>query len=114
MNERIKELLKLELNQVFFFKNKEYHFYNDILLENFKLGVQIATSILSNNNGWISIDDKLPPQTGDYLVYDTFLGITITRFYPSLIFGNKEMEKWSFGNLANVTHWQYLPNEPKG
>lgn len=108
MNERIKELLKLELNQVFFFKNKEYHFYNDILLENFKLGVQIATSILSNNNGWISIDDDTPKIKGRYLCYYPKSDKqAVEPFMLDDMLNNKEYMK-----ALGISHWQPTPPNP--
>lgn len=106
MNERIKELLKLELNQVFFFKNKEYHFYNDILLENFKLGVRIATSILTENSGWVDIDNP-PKKSGRYLC-QLKLRDGITKIEINYLFSDDNDYNKKF---LGVTHWQYLPDE---
>lgn len=60
-------------------------------------------------NQWISVDDKLPDDCVEVLVYDTDCGIVI---------GWYDKEKGDFAAdfislLDAVTHWQPLPEPPK-
>lgn len=66
-------------------------------------------------NGWISVDDKLPKDFEKVLLlcdkYGEKTFQEIGYFNPELAknFDRKE----SFSIHAFVTHWQYLPDEPK-
>lgn len=50
---------------------------------------------------WISVKDKLPDTTGNYLVYN---GAVI---YCSFLNSNKQWNSWS-----DITHWMPLPEPP--
>ena len=62
---------------------------------------------------WISVDDRLPEEKSNYIVYykhafcddENHVGICVC-FYD----GNE----FEMDFLHKVTHWQYLPQPPKG
>ena len=62
-------------------------------------------------SGWISVEERLPEESGDYLTYHG-------RFYMEIYF-NADLCMWNvrFDDLENeiksVTHWQPLPEPPK-
>jgi len=53
--------------------------------------------------GWISVEDRLPEESGVYIVHDISMGIRV--FY----FGKGEVRSGWFG----VTHWMLLPEPPE-
>ncbi len=55
------------------------------------------------NNGWISVDERLPNKDGWYLVYFRFL-CEIKKF------SNGEWQNQRLG--SKITHWQPLPQPP--
>ena len=60
-------------------------------------------------NQWISVDDKLPDDCVEVLVYDTDCGIVIGWY-------DKETGDFAadfISLLDAVTHWQPLPESPK-
>ena len=60
-------------------------------------------------NQWISVDDKLPDDCVEVLVYDTDCGIVIGWY-------DKETGDFAadfISPLDAVTHWQPLPEPPK-
>lgn len=65
---------------------------------------------------WISCDDRLPETDGYYLVYgaeyDFFSGEEIP-YYGMLQYSLKH-KAWNTKAPINVTHWQLLPEPPKG
>lgn len=74
-----------------------------------KESVQLAMDILQKqlNNGWISVEDRLPEKSDYYLVYcGDYDGVRIIRFERL-----KTKVKWI--SKSNVTHWQPLPEPPK-
>lgn len=61
----------------------------------------------SSDNGWISVDDELPPNGGDFwLVYTDKGRIAECRYFS---------DEWitTYCNNERVTHWQPLPKRPK-
>ena len=64
---------------------------------------QQAENFLAMNPGWISVKERLPEETGSYLVHDISMGIRV--FY----FGKGEVRSGWFG----VTHWMPLPEPPE-
>ena len=70
-------------------------------------------------NDWISVDDKLPDEDGEYLIsmyhrfmiggiYKKYTGRFVAKYYA-------EYKEWRIMNdvCTTVTHWQYLPELPK-
>ncbi|STY93185.1 DUF551 domain-containing protein [Moraxella bovis] len=61
------------------------------------------------NNGWISVDDRLPPLETVVLVYQRPLRYVLTAEYLG--------DRYEFSELmphdTRVTHWQPLPKPPK-
>lgn len=61
---------------------------------------------------WISVTERLPKQSGKYLVYSRKSGLVYqTKFYtyPE----NKGGHWGQKDNGKNITHWMYLPEPPK-
>lgn len=60
-------------------------------------------------DGWISVDDKLPPLEAVVLVYQRPLRYVLTAEYF--------VDRWEFSELmphdTRVTHWRPLPKSPK-
>lgn len=64
---------------------------------------------------WVSVDDKLPEDSGEYLVYivannEPKNKSIITLYYTNL---SKRFVYYDNDNLFTVTHWCYLPEKPK-
>ena len=64
------------------------------------------------NNGWISIEDRLPDNVKDVIVYDEF-GWVYPAYYHTF------NECWIYSFTAErcnhkITHWTPLPKPPKG
>ena len=66
------------------------------------------------NDGWISVDDRLPEKTGRYLVHTSCIAnyrpLKDNVFVAGFVNGDWVFEGWE-SNL--VTHWQHLPEPPK-
>lgn len=68
----------------------------------------------NNVNGWISVDDRLPKEKGDYLVayhpchwdnVDDEICVGIDNF--------RGKTAWAKKKYRRVTHWMPLPEPPK-
>lgn len=63
--------------------------------------------------GWVSVKDRLPEETGEYLfVYD--------NYYVTIGWFNAYKAEWRLGlsrigpiGPENITHWMPLPESPK-
>ena len=62
---------------------------------------------------WISVDDRLPENADTVLCFMKFGGQRILQWdeASSWWLGYGSGDDWK---KADVTHWQYLPNPPKG
>lgn len=70
--------------------------------EEFLDSLDMAIAALREQPRWISVEERLPAETGVYLVHDISMGIRV--FY----FGKGEVRSGWFG----VTHWMPLPEPP--
>ena len=93
----------------------------------------IANYLISHGvtvHEWISVKDRLPEEDGKYLVFEQSSGRTNT----SILWFAKDARKvdrydfkgrwknawyeydseWGHYTVNSVTHWQYLPQPPKG
>lgn len=80
-------------------------------------GFLTAFSIVKQHQGesdWVSVDERLPDESGEYLVYcigDS--GFAKDRKARSVMLFNVEKNIWaSLSPIFKVTHWQALPNPP--
>lgn len=86
----------------------------DYLLDN---GVTFAKD--TNVHSWIPVTERLPEESGSYLVTTTTGAVTTARFYvgktyPPTHYRPTEYTsptKWQ--SNRNVTHWMPLPEPPK-
>lgn len=72
------------------------------------------------DDGWISVDDRLPESGDVVLVYDVDGGSVTNdktecykkcRFKKGKFWIEEEYDSWE---IDGTTHWQALPNPPKG
>ena len=102
---------------------------------NFQKGFieKIASNLIAHGvtvQEWISVKDRLPEEDGKYLVFEQSSGRTNT----SILWFAKDARKvdrydfkgrwknawyeydseWGHYTVNSVTHWQYLPQPPKG
>lgn len=60
---------------------------------------------------WISVEDALPRNTGEYLCFVKVHGVRIRRF--SIYCNGTRSNWWSNGTATKkVTHWMPLPDAP--
>lgn len=77
--------------------------------DGFLSGMKKAIDIVKNHKGWISVDYKLPKQSGYYLIY------CFNRFYEY----HEIRIKYFSGEYfitdpdVDVLYWQPLPKDPK-
>lgn len=60
-----------------------------------------------NGDKWISVEDRLPEETGKYLVSTKNGVVYQTKYYSGGKWGQKDKGK-------NITHWMPMPDAPKG
>lgn len=64
---------------------------------------------------WISVDERLPEKSGDYLTYHN--GVITALMYSKRhkLFNAEDTldEKFSKANCIEVSHWMPLPQPPK-
>lgn len=67
--------------------------------------------------GWISVKDRLPDKSGEYLVYSEFKYCFIVEYSKKhdLFNASDEMTVNEANNMAvgRVTHWMPLPEPPE-
>ena len=66
---------------------------------------------MSDNNGWISVKEKLPKEHGKYLTFGEWDGQFIAIFHYGNWYHDYESEDTIITNYT--THWQELKNDPK-
>lgn len=80
----------------------------------------MANAIINNDyrkqSKWISVDERLPEKSGDYLTYHN--GVITALMYSKRhkLFNAEDSldEKFSKANCIEVSHWMPLPEAPKG
>ena len=107
VREKLVELLKSVLpnfrNNMAYWGEKPIYEFADCLLAN---GVTVQE--------WISVDDRIPENSGKYLVvyrnkYNGSTSIAIKAYIKCRV-----GEWWSNDYVYDVTHWMPLPKPPKG
>lgn len=65
-------------------------------------------------DGWISVDNRLPNSDGEFMVYrpDAHLKPACDRNVRICEYSTKASS--FIGSIHTITHWQPLPNPPKG
>ena len=68
---------------------------------------EITEAISTRQGEWISVNDRLPENASDVLVYTNaiYIGWYDAHFNHWTVYG--------FGKAKNVTHWMPLPEPPK-
>ena len=113
VREKLVELLKSVLpnfrNNMAYWGEKPIYEFADCLLAN---GVTVQE--------WISVDDRLPDQSGEVLVIASGSpqkNITLNAAFELAEYDPYDgwiMEMWPEWEDAVVTHWMPLPQPPKG
>lgn len=65
---------------------------------------------------WISVKDRLPEDSGEYMVYIMANNEPKNKNISILYYTNlsKRFIIHDYDNLFTITHWRYLPETPKG
>lgn len=62
---------------------------------------------------WISMEDKLPTETGSYIVCTDRKAVCTARYYAQTTFGGTVQNGYFTGRIGkHVTHWMPLPLAP--
>lgn len=72
----------------------------------------IADNLITNGvqvQEWISVDERLPEKSGEYLTYCGDYDGVCVLYYEVLKTKGKWRTRWK-----EVTHWMPLPSAPKG
>ena len=75
----------------------------------------IADRLIANGvtvQEWISVNDRLPEEAVDIIVYTTKKRIAFGYLYDGH-FRDEEHEIMASWNIGEVTHWMPLPEPPK-
>ena len=78
---------------------------------------EIEALIEAKNNGWISVDDRLPEEKGLYMVTQEIYsldGKRLLRTVISDVLFNSVNQKWDISDNLKVIAWQPLPPVWKG
>ena len=70
-----------------------------------------AIDALEQDNGWISVKDRMPEEGVDVLVYGY---IYLNRKGADVDFVDRESGNFFYYDDGRVTHWRPLPEPPKG
>ena len=63
---------------------------------------------------WISVDDRLPEESGYYLVFEDIGRSEVLSYSKKYQAFNAYDDSYSESNVIPVTHWMPMPNPPKG
>ena len=63
---------------------------------------------------WIPVDDRLPEESGYYLVFADIGRNEVLSYSKKYQAFNAFDDSYSGSNAIPVTHWMPLPNPPKG
>lgn len=106
--------IKEELNR-FHVKNLDTCVLFDFMdrkAERLKAGKENVPDTNIGNDGWISVNDRLPDKAGSYLVIGKSGGATVTHWYmPSKLYPDGHFG----GNSSDyIRYWMPRPEPPKG
>jgi hypothetical protein len=75
-----------------------------------KIALLTAIDALEQDNGWISVKDRMPEEGVDVLVYGY---IYLNRKGADVDFVERESGNFFYYDEGEVTHWQLLPEPPE-
>ena len=78
---------------------------------------RFADHLISNGvtvHEWISVDDRLPEESGYYLVFADIGRNEVLSYSKKYQAFNAYDDSYSESNVIPVTHWMPMPNPPKG
>ena len=99
-----------------------YAYYDDDIPLQVATALDMAISALraqqeqesKPTNGWISVKDRLPEESGYYLVFTDIGRIALLSYSKKYRAFNAHDDSYSEEYMISVTHWMPLPNPPKG
>ena len=75
-------------------------------------GLFLRGELIAGANEWISVDERLPSESGKYLVCTKNGNVYQTKFYS---YPENKGGHWGQKDKGkNITHWMPLPEAPKG
>jgi hypothetical protein len=75
-----------------------------------KIALLTAIDALEQDNGWISVKDRMPEEGVDVLVYGY---IYLNRKGADVDFVDRESGNFFYYDEGKVTHWRSLPEPPE-
>jgi hypothetical protein len=75
-----------------------------------KIALLTAIDALEQDNGWISVKDRMPEEGVDVLVYGY---IYLNRKGADVDFVERESGNFFYYDEGEVTHWRPLPQKPE-
>jgi hypothetical protein len=85
--------------------NDNADYLNDLLI-----ALLTAIDALKQDNGWISVKDRMPEEGVDVLVYGY---IYLNRKGADVDFVERESGNFFYYDEGEVTHWRPLPEPPE-
>lgn len=64
-------------------------------------------------SGWISVEERLPEKSGDYITYHEHGSCGVIYYNASIYLWNVYYFKDTQNAIRSVTHWMPLPEPPK-
>lgn len=63
---------------------------------------------------WISVEERLPEESGDYITYHNHGHCGVIYYNASIHLWNVYYFEYTQNAIRSVTHWMPLPEPPKG
>lgn len=90
--------------------------YGETLIDPCRFAELVEAAPTIEQPTWISVEDRLPIESGKYLVVREYSAWERSLRDISIEYYSAEFEGWFFDatKLLGVTHWMPLPELPKG
>lgn len=102
--EKAIEILNQRYDEYVFIQRLRFSDESDVI--NRMIALLTAIDALEQDNGWISVKDRMPEEGVDVLVY-------LNRKGADVDFVDRESGNFFYYDEGEVTHWRPLPEPPK-